>query len=161
MSGRVQLLDDGYYYVLQSFSFGYEIMNHYYPGEHYINITNFTDECNSGRIFDRIQQGGPFGLLPDLIKELHQQVFISSMHNAVYGMNMSEKDIVFMFLIRCDSYKKILDNFNNWAILKDLDGITQAYDVVEKFPKNVPLTQVKTKKNKTRPKQNFGHRQKS
>ncbi len=162
MGGRVQLLEDGYYYVLQSFAFKYDIMNHYYPGDHYINMKSMTEEINTGRIFERIRDGGPFGFMPDLVQELHKKVFISAEHNAIYGMNLTNQDVVYLFLIRCDSYKKVIDNFKNWSILKSFDEITEVFDVVESFPKNIPLTKIENRKPKQHQQQNtqqFGQQQ--
>ena len=128
MNGDPQIIiENGIEYIYQPILFKPEIMQEYYVGNTFVGMEN-KDFFVEGELSGMMQVGGMDGFMPELVKEIANDVI--GVNNQIYdGYDFSREEgrgidmVNFYFLIKKSEYSKAMENINGWSILKGLDHL--------------------------------------
>lgn len=129
MSEKAQIVwEGGIEYIYQPIHFRADVMKEYYVGDIFLGITNkyIFDE---GELSELCQRAGMNGFMPDLVRELKEDVI--GVGNTKYdgyefGRNADGgkiDEVNFYFLIKKQKYEEVMSKIKYWSIAKGLDHL--------------------------------------
>jgi hypothetical protein len=129
MSKKAQIIwEGGIEYIYQPIHFKADIMFEYYVGDIFLGITN-KHIFYEGELSELCQRAGMDGFMPDLVRELKEDVIGKSNQKYdgyEFGRNTDGgkiDEVNFYFLIKKENYEKIMSDIKYWSIAKSLDHL--------------------------------------
>ncbi len=129
MSKETQIvIEDGIEYVYQPIHFKADIMSEYYVGDIFLGISD-KNIFDDGELSELCQKAGMDGFMPELVRELKEDVIgvgNSKYDGYEFGRNKDGgriDEVNFYFLIRKSDYERIMSKIKFWSIAKSFDHL--------------------------------------